>query len=322
MLTRKQFISRLFAIAAALSVPDSWATALAKIGSVRTRGTAPSNFHAIYADPKLRDRFFLFMQNVFHLYPEVEFHLLIEDLVAKHADAKTIYQELQKGLGDLGSVLSPFTYALPALKKQKQEMTEQSLALMGERKAVNGFLEIGSTGRYISDLRNHIALAGPIYIVNDIAPSYGPTDIMERGALGKIGSFIPMGNYDPFVGEKIPPKSLDLVTNFIGFHHCPLNRLEGFVRSIHEVLRPGGRFLLRDHDVDSTVMVSLVALAHDVFNAGVNLTWQENHEQVRLFRSMRDWSAYLSAAGFKRTDKALAQANDPTQNLMVEFVKV
>ena len=32
--------------------------------------TAPSNFKAIYSDRRLRERFYLFLKNVFHLYPE------------------------------------------------------------------------------------------------------------------------------------------------------------------------------------------------------------------------------------------------------------
>jgi hypothetical protein len=69
-------------------------------------------------------------------------------------------------------------------------------------------------------------------------------------------------------------------------------------------------------------MDTFVALAHDVFNAGVGLTWAENHAQVRLFRSVAQWSDYITAAGFRRTERALAQPHDPTQNLLLELVKV
>jgi hypothetical protein len=65
----------------------------------------------------------------------------------------------------------------------------------------------------------------------------------------------------------------------------------------------------------------MVALAHDVFNAGLMISWEETHRQVRLFRSIRDWTSYLTAAGFKRSERAIAQAHDPTKNLLVEFVK-
>jgi SAM-dependent methyltransferase len=200
-------------------------------------------------------------------------------------------------------------------------MARQTLDFIGRDAKLDGYLEIGSTGRYVSELKDRIDVNGPVWIVNDIAPSYSPVDMIERESPFKIGEFVAMGNYDPFDAARIPDASVDLVTNFIGLHHCPTDRLEGFVASIRRVLRPGGRLLHRDHDVDGPTMDTFVALAHDVFNAGVGLTWEENAAQVRLFRSIAQWSELLESAGFRRTERALAQPHDPTQNLLLEFVK-
>src|SRR5687768_13367236 len=38
-----------------------------------------SNFRAIYGDPVLRNAFLLFLTNVYHLYPEAEFHAAISE---------------------------------------------------------------------------------------------------------------------------------------------------------------------------------------------------------------------------------------------------
>jgi hypothetical protein len=35
------------------------------------------NFKHVYLDPKLRGEFFTFLKNVFHLYPEEDFHAFI-----------------------------------------------------------------------------------------------------------------------------------------------------------------------------------------------------------------------------------------------------
>jgi SAM-dependent methyltransferase len=280
----------------------------------------PGNFRAIYLNADQRDKFFLFLQNVFHLYPEAEFHQLIIDLVKKNSTDADVYRELLKRLPSMKPVLGDFTYALPALRTQKIEMARQTFEFLGTNPRVDGYLEIGSPGRYISELRGRMRLTGPTYLIHDQEPSFSPSDIMERGGLGKVGTYLPLGDYDPFVG-KIPENSLDVVNNPIGFHHCPAARLEGFVASVRKVLRPGGRLILRDHDVDSDAQWSQVALAHDVFNAGLMISWEETHRQVRLFRSFRDWTAYLTAAGFKRTPRLIAQAHDPTKNLLSEFVK-
>lgn len=281
------------------------------------------NFKRIYSDPELRDRFYWFLQNVFHLYPEKKFHKLILDLTNElGGDDRAIYERLLKELPKLKPLGSEATYMLPALKKQKAEMAKQAAAQLEGAGTLRGYLEIGTTGRYVTPLKKQVNLLGPVWLINDAAPNYGVSEIVERGSLPKVGSYLAMGNYDPFAGAKIPEGSLDLVTNFIGFHHCPTERLDGFVDSIRRVLRPGGRLLLRDHDCPDAAQTTLVALAHDVFNAGLFLPWKTNAEQVRLFRSIRDWTSYLEARGFKKGDKVLAQDHDPTKNLLLSFTRV
>lgn len=314
---RRTFLRRALAMLAVLSTPWGAAKKLWALGD------DPGNFRKIYLDAKLRERFYPFLVNVFHLLPEKKFQKLLFELSRKYQTDEEIYRELQKEIPSIKPAGSELTYALPALKKQKQEMTRETLAFLGSNPPIDGYLEIGTTGRYISELRHHARVKGPIYLVNDVAASYGVSEIMERGGIPKIGHYVPMGNYDPFAGPLVPENVVDVVTNFIGFHHCPPDRLEGFVSSIRKVLRPGGKLILRDHDVDSPDQDTLVALAHDVFNAGVKLSWEENHHQVRHFHSIDYWSDYLGKAGLKRTERRpQAQAGDPTKNLLVEFVKV
>jgi SAM-dependent methyltransferase len=310
---------------AALGLLSPAGAALARLLEIVAAAEAadvdPGNFRRVYGDPALRDRFFLFLQNIFHLYPEVRFHELITELSEKYATDREVYAALLERLPKIKPKLGAVTHAIPSLNKQKDEMTRQSLELLGPHPEVNGYLEIGTTGRYVSSLDAQVRMKGPTYLLNDVAPSYSPADMVERGSLRKKGHFLPLGNYDAFAGTQIPEQSLDLVTNFIGFHHCPDEQLAGFVGSIQRVLRPGGRFLLRDHDVDGESQWALVALAHDVYDAGLFLPWPVNHGQVRRFRSIPEWSEYLEAAGFQGSERRLAQAHDPTRNLLLEFVK-
>jgi SAM-dependent methyltransferase len=120
----------------------------------------------------------------------------------------------------------------------------------------------------------------------------------------------------------IPEGKVDLVTNYIGLHHAPRAQLEGFVESIHAVLRPGGVFVLRDHDVRDAAQDTFVALAHDVFNAGLGLPWSYNAAELRFFQSVPAIEQYLAAHGFKRFGPQLAQPGDPTQNLLFAFESV
>jgi SAM-dependent methyltransferase len=281
----------------------------------------PTNFQRVYTDPKLRDRFYLFLQNVYHLYPENRFHQLILDLTAEYQTDQEIYQKLQARLPKIKPVLYQVTYGLPSLQKQKDEMARQTAELLGTTRSVKGYVEIGTTGRYVNGLRQRVSIEGPIYLVNDQEPAYSLEDIFERGQVTKSGDYVPMGNYDAFAPTYIPAESIDLVTNFIGFHHAPADRLEQFVQSIWNVLKPGGRMVVRDHDVDSTDMDAFVALAHDVFNAGLDLSWEQNHAQIRNFRSVPQLTAYLEKAGFERAEPLLFQDHDPTRNALMMFVK-
>src|ERR1700712_654 len=136
-----------------------------------------SEFKSVFSVPKWSDDFYRFLQVIFHLYPEDKFHYLIASSTKEKNTDKEIYNTVQEGLPKIKPFLSELTLALPALKKQKKEMARQVLSLLGNKTAVNGYLEIGSTGRYISELRKHLALSGDVYLTNDIAPNNSIADI-------------------------------------------------------------------------------------------------------------------------------------------------
>jgi SAM-dependent methyltransferase len=281
-----------------------------------------SEFKSVFSNTKLNDDFYRFLQEIFHIYPEDKFHFLLASTAKDKGTDAEIYNSTQENLGKIKPFLSELTLALPALKKQKKEMARQVRVLLGEQKTVNGYLEIGSTGRYISELRKHIKLSGDLYLTNDVAPTNSLGDIFERGRLGKLGRFIPLNNYDPIKSTDIPDETLDLVTCHIGLHHCPAERLGGYLKSIHRVLRAGGRFIIRDHDVQTHDMTAFVSLVHTVFNLGLNVSWQTNEMEYKSFKSIDEWSRIISAAGFKDAGKRILQKNDPSLNTLVLFTKL
>jgi SAM-dependent methyltransferase len=297
------------------------ATALVAGGRSALAGAAPSNFKRIYGNAEDRRAFLLFLRNVFHLYPEAKFHALIVECTDAYGDDEAIYRRVAERLPEITPRLSAFTYALPALRKQKAEMATQTLDLLGERRKAVGYAEIGTTGRYLNGLKRKADIRGPIYVVNDVAPIYSAEDIIERGQVRKVGTYVDMTGYPEFDRDRIPPASVELVTNYIGFHHAPADKLDGFVHAIHRILKPGGRLVVRDHDVDGERMDAMVGLAHDVFNAGVGLTWEENAGQIRNFRSLRDLTGYLEARGFERAESMRFQDGDPTKNGLMVFTK-
>jgi FAD/FMN-containing dehydrogenase len=292
----------------------------AEQGGTAAPAQSTCEFRRVFSDVHWHDRFYKFLQNVYRIYPEDRFHTLIKNTALALNDDEAIYRRIQRELPAIKPPLADLTMALPALFKQKREMATQTLQILGAKRQINGYAEIGSTGRYISELRKHVQIGGPVYLVNDVAPGNSPADIAERGGLAKIGSFVAMDSYAP-ISSTVLDASLDLVTCYIGLHHSPLDRLDAFVQSIVRVLRPGGVFVLRDHDVVNAQMNDFVSLVHTVFNAGLNETWETNTRELRHFRSVAYWVDYLHARGLQDMGLRLLQANDPSDNVLMGFVK-
>lgn len=281
-----------------------------------------SEFKAVFNDTKWSDDFYRFLQVIFHLYPEDKFHQLIKEETTAGKTDEEIYKSVQSKLKSIKPFLSELTYALPALKKQKKEIVRQTLELLGGVKQINGYAEIGSTGRYISQLRKETKVTGPICLINDLAPTNSPGDIMERGQLGKLGTFVDINGYAPISNSIIPDTSLDVVTCYIGLHHCPVAKLDGFVKSINRILRPGGSFVIRDHNVKTPEMATFVSLVHTVFNVGLNETWEFEAKDFKNFKPADEWAAIIEQAGFKDAGKRILQDKDPSDNTLMLFTKI
>lgn len=278
-------------------------------------------FHKIYQDVGQRDNFYCFLQNIFHIYPEARFHVLIKHACLGHDDDSSIYRYVQQFLPQIKPFLSELTYALPALRTQKREMARQTMELLGERRSISGYIEIGSTGRYVSALRRHVRFRGDVILFNDVAPSNSPADIMERGGLGQVGRWLPLDMYAPISAEEVRDNSVDVVSCYIGLHHIEPADRTAFLNSIYRVLRPGGLFILRDHDVTSPEIRTFVSLVHTVFNLGLGVPWETNFEEPRYFASADDWAQRLKAVGFTDSGARLLQENDPTKNVLMSFAK-
>jgi SAM-dependent methyltransferase len=278
-----------------------------------------SEFKTVFSDTTLSDKMYRFLQVIYHLYPEDKFHFLLSKVSKEKKSDEEIYKAVQADLPKIKPFLSELT--LPALKKQKKEMSRQVLQLLDKKTTINGYLEIGSTGRYISDLKKHLNLSGTIHITNDIAPNNSIADIAERGQLKKIGNFFNLNNYQAITQNQIADESLDLVTCHIGLHHCPPELLDGYINSIKRVLRKGGLFIMRDHDVKTPEMAIFVSLVHTVFNLGLMIQWEIEAAEYKSFKSIEQWSKIICEHGFTDSGKRILQDNDPSENLLVGFTK-
>jgi FAD/FMN-containing dehydrogenase/ribosomal protein S18 acetylase RimI-like enzyme/SAM-dependent methyltransferase len=280
-----------------------------------------SEFLAVYGNLGSRDDFYRFLQTIYHLYPEHRFHQLIIDACHRHGDDRAIYDEIAERLPGIKPFLSELTHALPALATQKREMVRQTAGILPSYPRWNGYLEIGSTGRYVKGLRKALKIEGPVFLTNETPPDHSPPEVMERGGLRRVGTFFPQDGYAPIPASQIADESLDLVTCYIGLHHCPREKLDEYIRSIRRVLRPGGHFVLRDHDAGTESRRTFCSLVHTVFNAGLGVSWEKDREELRLFEGIDFWIDAVTRHGFTDTGKRALQENDPSLNTLVCFVR-
>ena len=315
-MNRRECIAQLGALLAATLSPAVFAS------STTTRSEDIGNFRYIYSDPQLKREFLDFLTNVFHLYPEQELHTTLSRLAMSRDTDRQVYEALQAELGDLSPFLGAFRYAIPALVKQKKIMASQTLQLVDPDARYDGHLEIGSTGRYIGILEDKLDITGDVFLLHTREAGFGPEDIVDRGQLAKIGTHIDMGNYSTEFANIIPHNSLDMVTVFIGFHHCPLETRTQFISAVRDVIRPGGVLILRDHDCHDEDSWRMAALAHDTFNAGTEESWQFNADELRNFYSIRFIIDLVEDTGFRNNNKLLFQPGDPTRNALTAFRKI
>lgn len=290
-------------------------------GLIQSLSQSIGNFKTIYSNNKLKSEFYNFLKNIFNLFPEKDFHQLIETNTKAYTSDKEIYTNTQKNLGGITPFFSAFTHKLPSLFKQKEEMAKQTVNLLGKGTTYDGYLEIGSSGRYLDYLEERVNIEGNRYYADGKEPGYSITEMVDRGQIAIGADYIPLADYRTKYSELIPHESLDLVTIYIGFHHCPLELRKTFISSIRKTLRPGGKLILRDHDCNTEDQKTLVALAHDVFNLGTKETWEYNSSEVRNFYSLDFICHFIEELGFKFEQKTLFQSGDPTKNALMLFTK-
>jgi SAM-dependent methyltransferase len=279
------------------------------------------NFRFVYENAQFRGEFKQFLTNVFRLFPEDELHELIGRGVASRGGDVDVYTHLQGELGSIKPLLGDLTYALPALAKQKDVLAGQSAALIDSDGRYDGYLEVGSNGRYVDSLEERFDIVGDRVFVSERAPGYSLVDMLDRGQVGVGGRYIDLDDYRTDFAATIPRASIDLATVFIGFHHCPVPLREAFIGGLGECLRPGGRLLVRDHDVRDLKMWKLVALAHDVFNMGTLESWDYNARELRHFYPLDTLDVLLASHGFEPEGRRLFQDGDPTLNALMAYRK-
>ncbi|HVX49477.1 MAG TPA: methyltransferase domain-containing protein [Chitinophagaceae bacterium] len=266
-------------------------------------GADTLKFKTVFDSSALNDGLYFFLQLIHRLYPEDAFHYLIATALKEKKTDEEIYKEVQRNLPGIKPFLQKYTYAKPASRKQRKELQQQLLRLLGEKKVINGYLQLGLKENYIRGLKRHIKVKGEI-LTTDNTVHGNPADVTE------------------LIKHNIKNDSIDIVTCYNGLHHYPDEYLDDIMKFIHRVLRKGGLLAVREYDITTPAMQTFISVVHTVINVGANVSWATNAREFRSFRPAEEWSNIITSYSFADMGKRIKQDKDPTLNTMMGFIKL
>jgi SAM-dependent methyltransferase len=218
----------------------------------------------------------------------------------------------------------PFIARYKTLRYQQKLLGAQIQSLLPQGRTWDGVLEIGTPGTYIAALHGNVSLQGPRIVVCDQS---GPTNYIQAwtGQISRFGiaydKHMPLADYAP-LSDTIPDASLDLVICVIGLHHIPDCKIEPFVSSIARVLRPGGIFILRDHDCTDDDTYTLAYGAHMIFNLLIgDADPADEVAELRNFQPLEHWITLLARHGLYAGSERILQERDTTRNTFIACTK-
>ena len=161
------------------------------------------------------------------------------------------------------------------------------------------------------------AVLGKVWVVHDRLG--GLPEMLERECEGEGGHFVFLDYKNPTTLD-IPDESADLISLNQGLHHFPQHTIIPFLTSVVRVLRPGGLFIVREHDAVESLIPSL-DVAHSIFNVVTGVSQAEERAEIRAFRPLLEWRRIVESVGLRDTLLYDMEEGDPTCDEMMCFVK-
>ena len=285
------------------------------------------SFHTLMRSEQGRARLLQFLRTVFSVAPSRLVYAIIAGATWNPAnkDDWAVYQEMVSTLKRRASLLSSVQKAIRTVKNlnaQSRIISDQAVEALkglGITGGVRDMCFIGDHGRYVKRARQGIgAVKGKTYIVHDTPAT--AASIVERGSLFAQGEYVPI-DYDHFQDiDRIPSQSVDIVVIMMGLHHFDQEQLPDVIRWVYRVLRPGGVFIVREHDALPN-LVPMCDVAHAVFNAVTGVCFSDEQKEIRAFRPVEEWRRIITSFGFHDGYQFGKQVDDPTEDILMCFLK-
>lgn len=271
----------------------------------------------------MKEEFKGFLHNVLLRVDANTLYPLLEDIITYNDTHEEIYEELCQRISEImPSTIQSGRRVLNSLASIKRDLNLQAKHLLGDKKEINGLIEIGYPGRFINGFKEQFTIKGKIVVVLE---QLSMTDYIQTGVPSPYHEFQKLDYNKPnLLGLK--DNSAEVITCYVGLHHFPEKELDILLQDIRRVLCPNGHFLLVDHDVTDEKSMTYAHAAHTIFNAVNNVSLAEEMREIRNFQPMTYWVTLLKKHGLgyninERETFPLIRTNDPSRNRMVCFTK-
>nr|QBK92947.1 MAG: SAM dependent methyltransferase [Pithovirus LCPAC403] len=157
--------------------------------------------------------------------------------------------------------------------------------MLDEAGKVNEYYDIGSSEGNITKVVSNYLKINNVYAFD--------IDIEER----KEGNIIYIRNKSNKIDK--PSNSADLVTTFMSLHH--FDDLKAMLKEIKRVLKPGKKFIIRDHDTSNKYLAEFFNLTHlwYMVAAGDEISPEEFVKNFAVFYKTKErWIELIKKAGF------------------------
>lgn len=258
-----------------------------------------SKFKAVFNSTPLNDGLYFFLQLIYRLYPEDAFHYAIAMAIKEKKTDEEIYKEVLKSLPEIKPFLQKLTFIRKMRQQLKKELQYQTLDILSDRTAINGYLQFGGSHNYASAIKKRVKIKG----VNIVVPG-------EKGIADSLEQH-----------KGLADASIDVVALYNGLHYYTDEQLRGVMNFINHVLRKDGIIVIREYDVANEARQVFLDIIHSVINLANNVAWAIESKEYRTFKPIAEWSSIITAHGFKDTGKRIIQQKDPTLNTLMAFVK-
>ena len=259
-------------------------------------------YRSLLSDPDARARFF---EKFLTLIFSVEDNKKIESTVTKaiwnpdNQNDDDIFNDIRLEIIHSETTMNQVMKLYRAIQQsrhQKHELTRESINIiskLGKYGNLNDYVSIGDTGKMVLSFLEYNVVKGKVWVVHNTLGDI--PEVIERGTEQQVGEFVFIDYKDP-TRIDIPSESADLITLNQGLHHQPQDKIMGLLSEIYRILRPGGLFIVREHDASPELYPTLY-LAHSVFNAVTGRTLKEEKMEIRAFRPILEWRKISKVLG-------------------------